>query len=185
MDARHEIEARLAEQRRLRGVAIANGSKPRNSADIAALQVQLEAIDDAEAAIARRDRESCEVERIQRVNELKTELRASCAAYLEDIRHAEVAVRAAAAAISQTLEAAKAMARTCHAISGKPSPLNLGEMDVARRMGASVAAEMSGIPDHKHRLGSQEWPPGHYTSASDWVTRESALIDCHVKPLTE
>jgi len=185
MDTRQDIESRLAEERRLRGVAIANGYKPRNSSAITAYQVQLDALDDAEAAIAQRDREAVAVEHIKRAKELKAELLARCAAYLEDIRQAEVAMRAAAAAVHRSLQAAKAMARTCHALSGKASPISLGVNDVARRMGANVAAVMSMIPDHKHRLGNQEWLPGYFVPEDDWVERESVLLDRHVKPLSE
>src|SRR5262245_40019434 len=65
----------------------------------------------AESKLIARRREIEAAEQVRRVKELKVELKAHTAAYLEDIRLAEQSARALAAAIGRALESAKAIAR--------------------------------------------------------------------------
>lgn len=183
MDKQTEIAARLVEARRERGIAVANGYKPRNNAEIAALELELDALDDAEGESVRRDREAAEAERIKQAEILKVELAALQRSYLQDVQEAQEHARGLAAAIGRALEGSAAMVRVAHRLTEKPAPLPLGIRDVETRFGCRLAAVMSTVPDHAHRLGANEWQPGHFKSTDDWHEAEAALLDRHVAPL--
>src|SRR5262245_195741 len=110
---RASIEARIDDLRRKRGAAAANG-RDRLSSDIAALKLQLDVLDDVEAARVRTARDDAEVERLKQEAELKAELETNMACYLEDVAEAERSARACAAAIGRLLQTTSTMLRVAH-----------------------------------------------------------------------
>ena len=183
--ARQDVEARLAEERRLRGVAMRNGNKPKNVSTIVALELELDALEDAESAIAQRDREQQAAEQVKCVKKRKDNLRACGVRYIEKYRQFEIALRHLAATADALLEEPTHICPTAHALTGKAAPTSFGIKEVEQRMSADISAAMASIPGHCFQLGSLQWQPRWHKPEDDFCGREAALVERHLGPITE
>jgi DNA repair exonuclease SbcCD ATPase subunit len=151
---------------------------------VVALETALGVVDPAETERIQRERELQRAEYVRSQKALKVELRSAVAAYLEDTRKAELAVRELAAAIGRILTHSATISRISHLLSQKAAPLATGVSEVTRRLACRICAVLStSHPNHRNRLAHVELQAGHHKATDDWVERESAMCKNHIEPL--
>ena len=185
MNTREAIETRLASLRRDRGAATLAG-KTFDNAVISSAEGELDALHDAEAEAARREREAAEAARLKQLGELHTQLAALERDRLQDIKEAEAATRQLAAALSRVLRTNQEMARVTNHITGRRTPTPLSGPDFVSRLAGRIGAIMTTIPNCRARFGSIEWR-GHslYRPDQNWKDVEEGLLKPHLKQLNQ
>src|SRR5262245_53732231 len=104
---RSQIDARIAELKKERGIAVMNGRRPDKwNAEITVLELERDVLDDVAAAEINRDRDAAEADRLKRRQDLVAEYAGHRASYLDDTREDEAHMRASAALKARRLKTA-------------------------------------------------------------------------------
>jgi hypothetical protein len=178
------MKSREDDLRRERGQATIAG-RSFDSDKIAAVQSQLDAIQDAEAEIARRQRAENENVYSAELTAKRTELRGLIDEDLHDSQEMQEAANMLVAAFSRKLERIQVMAKLAHDITGKPAPVCLSRPELERRLGYRLGAVMhSGLPlPNKARLGPLAFTPGNERADVKWWETDNATFAKHLGPI--
>jgi hypothetical protein len=177
MKTREELQAALDDLRRERGSATLAG-RAFDSDQIAAIQAQLDAIQDAEAEAARRQRAENEGAHSAELTAKRAELRGLIEEDLMDTADMQEAANLLIGCFRRKLERIQVMARLAYDITGKPAPVCLSRPD---RLSAVMH---SGLPlPNKARLGPLAFSPGVEKADVKWWEVDAATFAKHLNPI--
>jgi hypothetical protein len=184
MKTREELQAALDDLRRERGSATLAG-RAFDSDQIAAIQAQLDAIQDAEAEAARRQRAENEGAHSAELTAKRAELRGLIEEDLMDTADMQEAANLLIGCFRRKLERIQVMARLAYDITGKPAPVCLSRPELERRLGYRLSAVMhSGLPlPNKARLGPLAFSPGVEKADVKWWEVDAATFAKHLNPI--
>ena len=182
---RQEALTKLAELKRLRGQAVM-ADKDFDQSALAALEIEVESLNDAEAAATNKSRETLHLKHQAERDKLKGALKALEATRLGIVQDANIATRTLAEKVEQLLTTTQQMSGVVHALTGEPSPVPLMVQNTVSRFGSRISAVMAGIPGHRARLGPVEWRGASlFTAADDWRGMEEELLKEHLSSILE
>ena len=182
---RSEAEAKLTELRVRRGAATLD-NKSFDPAGIAALENEIEALDEAGGEQARRSREEAERAYAKHLAGLRKSLKVMESRRLGAIQDANMAARTLAESIGQVLDTTRKMAKLAHEISGGPVPVQLRVPDIVTRLCGRLSAVMGTVSGYRNRFGSIEWKNASlYRSSDNWRDCEAKILEGHLRPLIE
>lgn len=171
VSGRDDISARLEELRRNRGAAKLDG-RPFDSTAIAALEIELEAMDEAAGELARRERDEAAKQLTSFLEACRAELVHSNDKRMDAVRKAEKALEEFGVAVRDVMKHAEMMTATCRNM-GVPTPSGFTTQEHAQRIShfvALVLREMS----HPYRFGRINLP-------SSWMPGDGTMSDIEAK----
>ena len=175
-ERRHEALTKLDELKRQRGTAVM-ADKEFDQSEIAALEVELDALNDAEAAAVNKERETLHLKRNEERDKLRGALKALEAERLGIVQDMNVATRTVAEKVEQLLSTTQQMATAVHALTNEPPPVALMQQNTASRFGSRIGAIMAEIKGYRNRLGAIEWRgTSLFKAADDWRQMEQKLL---------
>ena len=164
IEARDDIEVRLAALRRQRGAATLDG-KPFDNSTITALELQLEAMDEADAELTRRERDAAARQRTAVLEACREDMVRTNDKRIAAVEQAEKALEQFAVAIGDVLKHATFMTALCREM-GVPTPSAFTTGEHAQRISHYVAVVLKEM-HHPSRFGKiplpSSWMPGDRT----------------------
>lgn len=182
---RAEAEAEVQHLKAKRGALMLDGRDAgTETARINRLEIELDALTEAEGALAERQRAEAEAKRLARLGELRSELAGLEEQRLEAIEMAELSARNLVDAINKALAANKVMAKLAHQISGTAAPMPMHQPDFVSRLSGRISGLLASIKGHGFRFGGFTWfSQGLYPASQNWAEREVACLKAHIEPL--
>jgi hypothetical protein len=175
----------LSELRRRRGAAHLDGTDHAAlDAEIAKAALAAEVGQDAEAAKVARERATAATAMAGHKAEQRARLKGLEKKRIEALQAAEEGARGLAAAIDRAITITAEMASVTHEVVGRvPTPLS--DLGFASRLGNRIAAVLSTIKGHKHRIGSLQLHHSMCKASDSWAVEEARLLDPHLKPILQ
>lgn len=174
MENRRSVAAEHLESlRRGLGSALLDGGNPAGvQAKIATVELELEAIDAAEAETVRRQRELRAAADEARISTLRTRLLGQETERLAAVQQAEASARSLVIALRTALDASDEVRRTMQEL-GARLPDSFDSLEAEKRLSFRLAPLLATASKHPARFGVINWRPALFnTAADDWYDLE-------------
>lgn len=153
-ERREQVEAQLAELRRLQAEAFIDGGKPNaKQGDISRLQNELAMLSQAEGVQSERARAEAERQRQQRLANIRVKIAVNEKRRLEAVERAEAATRALLAALEDARVAAKGIEKMAPHVVPKVLHSGLSYIEFERRMSRRIVAVLQQFSPKSKRIG--------------------------------
>jgi chromosome segregation ATPase len=192
---RVEIEARIAELRRMEGKPVelvrqAQAVVQERQAEIAGLEAQLAELDAQTGASIKAERDATQAEYDRRISAERQRLLHHHEVRLNAIRRLENAVREMKEVIPFLLGTNEALRRNVFALSGEDRhmPTALNENELVSRLSARFSSVMTNLtPRYRSKFGGVSWSSAMrgYNADQKWADEEEKLVAPHIQKLIE
>ncbi|MGV2104392.1 hypothetical protein [Rhizobium sp. 21-4511-3d] len=187
-DRKLDVEARLKELRRQRGIALLD-NKPFDGSEISALEDELDALTEAEGEATRRQRAAEATELAKRREAARTDVRLYEQCRQEAIKAAELAALDLYVALQDVSTYCEKLSRSITSLGGRPWETTSGAVRerLSQRLTVLMRPLLGRNPQQSGTTfyGSIEFPEPQETMSGEWVPAEAAAVAAEIKQILQ